>query len=292
MIFFKKTIVFIITLSASTLLTFQAITSLYRKVSYLRNYLPYLIHTNIEDRKLLSYGNCNNFGYGYLKKIIDKLPNANIFPDTRYKDYQKFVFLFFPGYRNHIDNRLKVGIDLSDEDLKESLITEGLLVKRELINNKDISRWSFKTIDNYDQLTGFKLYFDKKSTSVNQEIKINLYANIYEKSPSYRWFFTVTSINSEFTYRLSNPVANFSYDRGGTDFVLEIENAPLDDLTVNEISLIEILGRKVDLSGYLIINKEQRCFTAVKKSFIDQIDKKGPESWRQYFKEITNVRNN
>jgi len=289
---FKKTVIFFLSFSTTGILFALAGRNFVRKIKYLKIYFPYLIHTNIEDRKINSYGNCNNFGYGYLKKIVDKLPDANIFPDARYKDYQKFVFLLFPGYRNKIDTRLKAGIDLDKEDIRETLITTAVLEKREITKKKELNRWTFQTVNDYDLLTGFRIYFEKPFLSPEQNISINLIHSVNDNRSLGNWAFKSIINQKVLTYHLPKPIPNFSFSRGATDFILEIENISKDNTALQKINKIEILGVKVDLSGYTIINREQKCLTAVKTSFLKKVKKEGPESWRKYFREITNVRSN
>ncbi|MCM8786997.1 MAG: hypothetical protein NC935_02970 [Candidatus Omnitrophica bacterium] len=252
-----------------------------------------LINTTTEDRKNIYYGYCNNFGYGYVKEIVSKIPEKGIIPEIRYKDYQKFIDLFLPLSRYKKDDRLKIGINLSDNDIKESKITEAFLIGKHNMDGKEETVWKFNTENDYDIMTGIKLSLEKNDNikPLIVKFKITLYPSIYETTPLNHWVIENIPFSSILIYRFPKPIINFSYNRGCVDFILKIEY-PSGNKKDIKINSVEILGVKVDIKDYKIINRKEKCFTAIKKTFYKKILEEKISPWILFLKEINNVRDN
>jgi hypothetical protein len=94
----------------------------------------------------------------------------------------------------------------------------------------------------------------------------------------------------DFTYKLTEPLRQFSFGRGATPFLLKVEIVAEEGASVAQISSIKILGVKIDLSDYSIVHRDGGSFTAVKTTFLAAIQSQGAESWRRYLRALSNVR--
>lgn len=246
--------------------------------SKLTNTFNKLFYTSLEDRKIIEYGDRDKNGYGYIKYILEGIPENDYFPTTRYINSTRAVNLIYLGYRNKIDDRILVGIDIPEKDLRETFISVASVASPS-IN----SSWLFKTQSDYDEMTSIKLFHE---TPAKNTSKLNINLLHSTKNPKILSSFTIpVDKNSLSTiYRLPNPVKKFSFGRGATDFVLEIKSN--ENLIVQKI---EIYGVKISLSNYKIINKDKSSFTAIKNDFLSKIYSMNLTDWQTYIKRISNV---
>ncbi|HAW51723.1 MAG TPA: hypothetical protein DCX54_05250, partial [Flavobacteriales bacterium] len=255
--------------------------------------------TRINARKFLfestsimkqrNYGDCNKMGYGYLERIISSIPEPDIFPTMRYSDFNHYPHVLFSDSRIHYDERLLVGISLHENETQEVEITKATL--KSIETDPPQITWTFQTRDNYDLLTGIIIHLDDKPKSQSQVLSVTLYESPINFVVIGQWNVVILGEGLTTMYPISDPIQDFSHNRGTTDFILTIESR--DHIPLPNISDITILGVKVNLSGYTVYNREfdnnRFCFAAIKNSFLNEINTKGDTKWQNYLNEVGNI---
>ncbi len=218
------------------------------------------------------------FGYGYIRDIVSRIPEKDIFPITRYPDYTKNVHLYMSEFRNRIDNRLLIGIGLEEKDTHEVIISNAHFRKEPLLE-KNV--WAFQTIDDFDTMTGLVFYFEEPNLKISIPIKVNLISELPYSQIKETWNFEIKPRNTVF-HLPGAGLSNFSFGRGATDFILLVDSK-------EKIKKIEVLGIKVNLTDYKIINRTDTNFFAIRNDFFQQIETQNLTEWKRFLKEIKNV---
>jgi hypothetical protein len=255
----------------------------------LKNSKTYLSEP-LEKIKMDEYGDCNMLGYGYIKKITPSIPDPNLFPVIRYSTYNLFPHVLFSDSRYRSDDKILIGIDLDPDATRETIISQAVLNSVE--TNPARSRWVFQTGLDYDLLTGFIFHVPNDLPTPAQNMIVTLYDSTVNFVELGHWAVKVPVTSSgSFTYKFEKPIDHFSFSRGATDFILVIES--LDTTSEIQIDKIETLGVKVDISNYTIFNKDfdhqERCFAAIKSSFLQEIYDNNYTGWKKYLDEVSNV---
>lgn len=242
-----------------------------------------------EARNLKAYGDKNQLGYGYLRQIVDPIPENYFFPVTRYQNYTQDVHLFFPGNRNKIDSRMVVGIDIPEEDLTDKIIVPARKIQERQNENVSTSFWGFVTVDDYDSLTGFRLNFEFTPAPL-QNIRVSLLYSPRDSRMLQNWTWENIDVSQPLNLLLKEPFHDFSFSRGSLPFVVVIETIAADENSRGiSVTGLEIIGIKVDLSGYAVIHRDLSCFTALRKDFLERINTEESETaWKQYLESIRN----
>ncbi|RHX79541.1 hypothetical protein DLM77_11645 [Leptospira yasudae] len=240
--------------------------------------LNMLSYTSLEQIKEAAY---SHIGYKYIREIVKTIPEKEIFPITRYQDYTKNAHLYLPEYRHNIDNRLLIGINLKENDTKESVISAAVYRDEPLLNRKV---WAFQTTDDYDTMTGIIFYFEESSKGTNNSIRLNLASDAQRANVIDSWNIRFNTSDPKYRFQLTRPIPNFSFSRGATDFILLIEG---DE--PKRIKKIEILGIKVDLNNYKIIHRSDNNFLAVQKPFLKVVYEQNKAEWKNFIEAIKNV---
>lgn len=246
----------------------------------------------LEKIKIGEYGDCDTLGYGYIKKIVSPIPDLNLFPVTRYSTYNLFPDVLFSDSRYRYDDKILIGIDIDKDATSETLISQAVLNSVE--TNPARSKWAFQTGMDYDLLTGFVFRFKNDLPIQNQNMVVVLYDSSKNFEEIGRWVIKIPDTPSlSFSYKLEKPIGHFSFGRGGTDFIVVIENPNINDTQAIQVSALEILGVKVDMTNYTIFHKdfghEERCFAAIKTSFFQEVYKNNYTEWKKYLNEVSNV---
>lgn len=242
--------------------------------------------TTREQRRLAYYGNLSGTGYGYIKQIVQAIPEAKFFPVTRYSTYTQNAHLFFPFERKQIDSRMIVGINLTAHDLKESPIVQAKNISQNFPPRPNQTFWAFATSNDYDTLTGFRIKLGPSSAPI-EKISIFLFTGPgKDGQPGFSWNWSSISSDSEIFLKLPEQLDSFSFDRGHKPFVIA--------LSIHSSSLIVpeqvvVYGIKVNLKNYTIINQIQSCFTAIDNKFLAQIRRSYNIPWLNYIESIRNV---
>ncbi|MCM8774753.1 MAG: hypothetical protein NC930_00115 [Candidatus Omnitrophica bacterium] len=255
---------------------------------FIRNF-EILRTTSLEQRKLQTYGDLTGIGYGYLRKIVDGIPEPSIFPVTRYRNYTQNAYLYFPGYRYKIDDRILIGIDLPPEDLIENYVAPARSVYQAVDSNSNRSMWAFVTVLDFDTLTGFQLHFDSPPPPDPQNISLTLFYSPSNQTALGRWSWNRISLQQSTFLKLSEALHQFSFSRGSLPFVIGIDIRPVQGRTSPGISQVDVIGIKVNLNGYTIIHREGQCFTALKNDFLTAIERNDLQDWQKYLGRIKNV---
>lgn len=250
--------------------------------------LRLLVSTDFEERKLQAYGTHELLGYGYLRKIVDPIPEEDLFPLTRYRHYTQDVHLFFPGHRYRIDDRILVGIDLPPQDLRPHLIGRALKFQDRLVGNRRLTTWQFVTAYDYDDLTGLLLEFMPPPIP-SQNLRITLRHSPRNPQILGQWIFRHITGGPTTEIKLDPPVRHFSFSRGALAFIVEIEQEVEAGLPPPAIAELGIIAIKVNLKNYETLHQEEQCFTALRKDFLQQIETQGPDSWRRYLEYLRNA---
>ncbi|MBI3306667.1 MAG: hypothetical protein HYZ84_02515 [Candidatus Omnitrophica bacterium] len=238
-----------------------------------------LSQTSFEDRYLLAYGDTTGLGYGYIRQIVDSIPDPDFFPVIRYQNYSHHIHLVLPGHRHTTDGRILIGIDIPDQDIKKNIIANAQRINQTA--DKTISLWTFVTGYDYESLTGFYLRLQPHQDNVPHPLKISLIDSEGQKNLG-EWTWDAANNQSEIYLELPQPLSGFSFNHGATPFLVKIKDLPGEGnppLTFEEVNIEAV---KIDLSSYTLLHHRGSSFTAVRTDFMDQIMRDGPEPWRQY----------
>jgi hypothetical protein len=248
-----------------------------------------LLTSTVEERKIHKYGDRDNIGYGYLRAVLNGIPDPHLFPVTRYQDFTRNAHLLFPELVTHIDDRLLVGIDLKSGDLTENDMAVATPVVRSIQPGRTTMLWTFATENDYDLMTGVTLSFPPPLAASPLSIRMTLFPSRLSRSPLGSWTLDRIPPAYHLSYKLAPPLRRFSFSRGSTPFALELEILTQDGTSAVQASSVTIVGVKVDLSDYTIVHRDGRCLTAVKTTFLTGSESHGTRSWRTYFETLSNV---
>ncbi|MBT7073328.1 MAG: hypothetical protein HN922_00290 [Anaerolineae bacterium] len=266
----------------------QAVTSFFEIGPSIVDDFKVLHRSTSNDLFVTNYGYCNKVGVGYLRKIVPSIPDTEIFPVVRYGDWYRYPHVLFRDRRIKNDNRVLIGIDLHKNDIRETKITEAVMESAD----KTISTWLFHTGFDYELLTGYNFLLCDNSSLVEEKYIVTLYDSYKNYEEIGQWFFTIQNNNERIsTIHLDEPISDFSFTRGATNFVLELKNITPNNSNKN-ICGIEILGVKIDIRDYTIFHLEENkklCFSAIKNSFYQEIKNDDLTLWQNYLDGISNV---
>lgn len=247
-------------------------------------------NSNSNDLLVSNYGACNKLGFGYLDEIVRSIPEADVFPVVRYGDWYKSPEVLFNDGRIIIDERILVGINLDERDIREVKITDAVLSS--IDETQSISTWLFHTDFDYDLLTGFSFQLCEESTLDEEKYSVTLYDSDKNYEEMGQWIFTFRNSENGFgAVHLDEPIKKFSFSRGVTDFILELGNINPDN-SIKNICRVEVLGVKVDISDYTVFHtggNKKICFAAVKNSFYEEIQNDELTEWQDYLRDVSNV---
>jgi len=250
--------------------------------------VPYLLGTTPEQRKLDTYGDRKNTGYGYLLELVEDIPEEHFFPRVRYSTFYPNTHVVFPGYRHVIDDRLMIGIDIAASDFRETLVTSATPHMKEKTERGYVGAWAFATTWEYDLISAITLYFAPGQLPPLQNFKATLYDSPKNQVIRNRWVWLNQPSKSKMTLNLKDPIRDV-YGRGSVPFLLLLENTAVGSKQTAEIVKVEILGKKIDTDGYTLFHREQTHFAAAETSFLNQVIRSGPPAWRQYFDDHINI---
>lgn len=212
--------------------------------------------TTAEQRRLDSYGDCAALGYGYLQRVMKGLPDPSIRPVVRYKHYHRHGDQVLVDRASRTDPRILVGIELGNADLDAQVIA----ARPRLVDGLT-QAWTFETIDNFDLLQGIRITFATTSPSPRQ-LRIQLFGDPNRKTALGAWTIDAAAGTTTADLMLTPPVEEFSIDRGGMPFLLEITGAP--------IASAQLLARTADLRNFSTVHRSGGCFTAIRADLLDE----------------------
>jgi len=282
----------IIVINVLVILLLDSLFPFYMQLKDMRVNARKFLFESTSTMKQRVYGNCNKMGYGYLEEMISFIPEPDIFPTMRYSDFNRFPHVLFSDTRRQYDERLLVGISLHENETQEMEITKAQLISGETDSLQ--ATLTFQTRDNYDLLTGIIINLDDESESQSQILSVTLYESPIHFVVVGQWDVAIPEGQLSTTYAISDPIQDFSHNRGKTDFILTIESR--DHIPLPNIRDITILGIKVDISEYTVYNRvsdnNRFCFAAIKNSFLNEINAKGDAKWQDYLNKVSNIDTN
>lgn len=270
----------------SSFLIINLILLLFLNLNYVRDKIIsiksdiYLIKLkSLEEIKKEKY---KELGYDYFEKIASLIPEKGMYPTTRYKDYTKNVHLLSNQIYSQESSKLIIGFNLSESDLSESFIA---YAKEEKLEKRDFSLWSFKTINDIDQITKIKIILNKNIQYKDKYCNGKIWKNREMSTHIYEFDFDIPSLKQEISIYLPNNNNNkFSFGRGSVDFIIQINC--ISSLSINSI---EIYGLKVNLSNFRIIHNYNMNFLAIDKEFYKSILRDNNNEWKGFLYNLKNV---
>ncbi|HNV86052.1 MAG TPA: hypothetical protein PKL97_03685 [Candidatus Omnitrophota bacterium] len=249
--------------------------------------LRILLTTDEETRRLRACGDFDNMGYGYLKRITDRIPDRTIYPVTRLKSFYPWTHLLLPGRRDKPDDRLLVGIDIGESDLREGHVANAVSMFRQ--GGNPLSVWAFMTDLDYDRMTGVRIGFE---TLPSGPVRVQgaLLRSNEDRSVIGEWAWPAVAPGEKVFLKLDPPVDRFSFGRGSTPFVLMLKTALESGGAVPLVRTVEITGIKINLESYTIIHTDHRSFTAVRNDFFRQITSAGAGPWMDFLIQVRDLK--
>ena len=123
---------------------------------------------------------------------------------------------------------------------------------------------------------------------VSSPIKISLYSDLLNHTLLGSWIFLPSTFEKDrYTFLLPQPIYNFSFNKGSADFIVELEDVDNSTSVDDHVSGVIILGEKVDLHLYHIVQKNGNKFTALRNDFIEEIERKNIPEWKQFLSKLS-----
>ena len=242
--------------------------------------------TTLEERKIRTYGDLNRIGYGYLKRVLEGLPDPEMFPVTRYYDWSHQAQLYFPGRHYRIDDRMMVGISLSTDQVTESVLAAGARVSSATEGPAIRTAWGLMSPYQNDRFTGLRFHFKTPARRAPQTVAFGLYNAPGTGKLLGNWQIELAG-GDTYDFRFPQEMPALSLMLNSPPYVLIVQNTPLiPGLPADGIESIEALGIKVDLNGYRIVQHEGGCFTAFKTDFLDELERRNQGPWKAYLEKL------
>jgi hypothetical protein len=154
--------------------------------------------------------------------------------------------------------------------------------------NGSVTGWIFMTTWDYDLMTGVKIHIKNPSGQSRQHFKATLLRSPSDPSVLANWDWANVEPANPLTLHFDKPVTEI-YGRGSMPFILILETQSPDGKMPADVASVEILGIKVNIADYTIVQEEGRCFTALKSSFLEKILGTDSKEWKHYLSSLTSV---
>ena len=232
-------------------------------ISKARSNIELISSNSYEERKELAYG---RLGYGYIKQILPHIPEKDFFPLIRYPDFHRDTQVLFDGLYKNVDDRILIGVRLKHQDMREKIIARAVSLR----NNY----WQANVTSDCDTLTGLNIVSEKPQT-----LKLKLYDSPKNMRLLGQWQFELKKNDNFLT--TTPPVNSFAILHNNTPFLIEAQSeSPLESMA--------LIGIKINLSGYTVVNKNGGNFTALKTDFLEQITSEN-SGWTNFLSKVKNV---
>ena len=244
--------------------------------------------STIEQRRLKVYGDCDGRGYGYVRRVLDGFPDQDSIPVVRYPDWDRHVELVLPSGRLRKDDRLVIGIELTETDMQETQVASAKLQTAERHDDGSVtSTWTFETHVDFEQMTGLVFAFASYPVTHAMVMKAVLQYAPYDTRVVGEWEVEVPKGQPDsLIVHLPRAVGRFSINRGDTSFVLKLGVRGVSAEAVPSPVGIDVLGVKVALADYVVIHREQNCFTAIQRRFLNEIQRAPAHPWSRYLERL------
>jgi len=228
-----------------------------------------LILETPEERRQETYGVCGARGYGYLNRVIQRLPDPHAVPLMRYHGYDRFGALALPFERHRVDERILIGINLRDQDVAEQSIA-----CRRLTENGDSSSWIVRADADIDALVGFRFELRPAQAVTSTRIGLVLYDTPQRRRQLAHWQVPITAgAAGPLTVHPDAMVAPFSVHNRSIGFLLEVTGHPL--------AALDLLVIPVDMRRYVRVHTDGGCTTSVRADLLPEVRaSRGP--WRDW----------
>jgi hypothetical protein len=230
---------------------------------------------DFEERRIESYGDCDRRGYGYVRRVLRRFPDAGSLPRIHYGDTDLFAAHVIPELRFRQEPRVFIGIGMDWSQTRETSIR----IDRDA-SRPSASAWAFAVLDT-DLLTGLRVSV-ADDAAVPRALDVTLYGTPARTEVLGRWTLVVPAGGREAVVRLVAPVEQFSVKRGGVDFVIDIRGGAV-------VSRIDLLVVPIDARGLVVVQREGACLTAVETGLLGQIER-GPGPWAGWLADLKGPR--
>jgi hypothetical protein len=208
-----------------------------------------LVTETSEQRRLDAYGDCGARGYGYVSRVIAKLPEAEASPLIKYHGYDRFGALVLPFERKRIDDRILVGINLRDDDLAEQMVT--------CRPWSDAGSWFVRVDEDVDTLTGFRIDPGRAPTLQDAQLDVTLYDTPQRRHELARWTFEIPARTAgPITLRPEDQLKPFSVHNRSVGLLFDVKGVPL--------ARFALLVIPVDTRRYVRVGRQGGCTTWVR----------------------------
>jgi hypothetical protein len=237
-----------------------------------------LLRTTFEERRRAVYGYCEPTGYGYLSDVLRAFPEETARPKVRYRDWDQRVELLLPGRRERIEERVLVGVGVSEKDFAPAVIA--VAARRDALaeGGASLERLTFQTGRDVEVLRGFLLRFDDPPPA---PVALGLTLVESTKNPAVLGSWTIevpAGQRGDLYHPLPVPLRRFSLNRGATDFVLELRR-PAGTAAPAAIAAI---GSRLDGEGFAIVAAQGGCLTAARADLLDEIRREPTGPWARF----------
>ncbi len=251
-----------------------------RAVAILPGAVRALATTTPEERRLASYGDRDRLGYGYISRMMTGFPDPEAAPVVRIPEDDPRPMALLAGIRSRHEDRVLIAIGVSDADIRERVIARA--------DRRADGTWAFRTVTDFETLTAFR--FSIASTSPARMPVVLRHSPQHPRHTIGEWEVPVPVHRDDVVeFRLANPVRRFSLGRGATPFLLEISGIDRGQTSAAPVSAIDVLGVKIDMSPYEVVNREPNCLTAIRRDFLSEIRGRPGHPWARYVESISNV---
>jgi hypothetical protein len=222
-----------------------------------------------EQRRIDGYGYCGGRGYGYVRRVLRRFPEADALPALHYGDTERYASVVLPELRTRVEPRVFVGIGLDWSQTRERMWPA-------TADPVHAGAWTSRPID-FDLLTGVQV-IAADTAAIPRSLDLTLYETPARLRVIGRWTLVVPAGAREGLLRVDPPIEQFAIRRGGIDFVLAIAGAA----TVAGVNLAVV---PVDGRGFVVVQNEDGCLTAVSASFLSEIKGSGGP-WTEWLADL------
>lgn len=216
-----------------------------------------------EERRLATYGDCGNRGYGYVRRIIDRLPDAGAMPRLRYAADPGYAENLMPGSRHRFDDRVLVTIGVRPEDRAQTRFTTVA------VSSGGGTQWEFATGRDIDTVLGVRI--DGRVRDADpRSVRLAVFSTAARRVALGQWDLTVPDGPGPWTLMLPAPLSSFSASRGAVPFAITLDGSIA-------ASRLEVIAIPVDTRDYTEVNHDGACATLVRTDFLDHFDPRWSE---------------
>lgn len=212
-----------------------------------------------EQRRIDGYGYCDRRGYGYLRRVLRRFPEADALPAIHYGDTERYAAVVLPEVRARLEPRVLVGIGVDWSQTRERMWPA-------TVDPAHPGAWTVRPID-FDLLTGVQVVVPEAAGSP-RPLGLTLYETPARLKVIGRWTLVIPAGSREGLARVEPPIQQFAKLRGGVDFAMSIDGTA----AVTSVNLVVV---PIDGRGFVVVQQEGGCLTAVSEAFLPEIEGSG-----------------